>query len=143
MKHKYQIVSASIEHKINTDLYKDKLPTEDELIVEYGVSRNTIRKAIQILVQKGIIIPIQGSGLFIRKISVDGAINLETFRGLTQDFLKSEIISKLIEFEETISDDKISNAMKCPVGTPIYFVKRLRIVDGINWVIEYSYFNRN
>ncbi|NMB18685.1 MAG: GntR family transcriptional regulator, partial [Erysipelothrix sp.] len=62
MKHKYQIVSASIEHKINTDLYKDKLPTEDELIVEYGVSRNTIRKAIQILVQKGIIIPIQGSG---------------------------------------------------------------------------------
>lgn len=142
MKHKYQVVSSSIESKIREGVYQEKLPTEDELIVVYEVSRNTIRKAIEVLVSKGIVIPIQGSGLFIREISVDGAINLETFRGLTQDFPNSDIKTHVIEFEERNADEAISKELKCEVGAPIYYIKRLRVVDKIKWVIEYSYFNR-
>lgn len=142
LKHKYQVVSEEIESKIISNIYKDKLPTENQLIEEYKVSRNTIRKAIEILIFKGIIIPIQGSGWFIRKVSVDGAINLESFRGLTQDFKNSKIVSKVIEFKEMLADEKLSELMDCEVNTPLYFVKRSRILDGIDWVIEYSYFNR-
>ena len=142
MKHKYQIVSESIEERIHDHHYQDKLPTEDELIEEYEVSRNTIRKAIEVLVRKGIIMPIQGSGLFIREISVDGAINLETFRGLTVDFRGQAISSKLIDFKEIESDEKLSAIMKCELKTPLYYVKRVRIIDNVKWVIEYSYFNR-
>lgn len=143
MKHKYQIVSEEIEAKIINNTYQDKLPTESQLIKEYNVSRNTIRKAIEILIFKGIIIPIQGSGWFIRKISVDGAINLESFRGLTEDFKKRNIVSKIIEFKQIEADENLSELMDCELNTPLYFVKRLRIVDDIDWVIEYSYFNRN
>jgi len=33
--------------------------------------------------------------------------------------------------------------MRCELGTPIYFVERLRSVDGIPNVVEYSYYNKN
>lgn len=142
MQHKYQFVSQDIEDKIFNNVYEDKLPTEDELINGYDVSRNTIRKAIEVLVHKGIVIPIQGSGFFIRKISIDGAINLETFRGLTHDFKNSKIETHIIEFEEINADEDISEKLKCEVGSPLYYIKRLRIMDDVKWVVEYSYFNR-
>lgn len=142
MKHKYQVVCDSIEKKIQEGIYKDKLPTEDELIESYGLSRNTIRKAIEVLVRKGFVIPIQGSGFFIREISIDGAINLETFRGLTQDFNNATIITKVIHFEEQNASEAIAKELQCEVGAPIYHITRLRVVDNVKWVIEYSYFNR-
>ncbi len=142
MKHKYQIVWESIEEKIQSGVYQEKLPTEDSLIQEYDVSRNTIRKALEVLIQKGYIIPIQGSGFFIRRVSIDGAINLETFRGLSRDFKNSNIETHIIEFEEKTADEEIARGLKCEVGTPIYYICRLRIVDGMKWVIEYSYYNR-
>lgn len=142
MKHKYQIVWESIEEKIQSGFYQEKLPNEDSLIQEYDVSRNTIRKALEVLVQKGYIMPIQGSGFFIRRVSIDGAINLETFRGLSLDFKNSVIETHIIEFEEKTADEEIAAGLNCEVGTPIYYVCRLRIVDGMKWVVEYSYYNR-
>lgn len=142
MKHKYQIVSSEIEDKIFRKIYVGKLPTENQLIREYDVSRNTIRKAVNVLILKGVIIPIQGSGFFIREVSKDGAINLETFRGLTEDFKGQSIVSEIIEFKEINSDETISKIMKCDLNTPLYYLKRLRIVEGQRWVIEYSYYNR-
>ena len=46
---KYQEVVEDIIHKIENNEYTDKLPTEDQLIEQYQVSRNTIRNAIRTL----------------------------------------------------------------------------------------------
>ncbi len=46
---KYQEVVEDIIHKIEKNEYTDKLPTEDQLIEQYQVSRNTIRNAIRTL----------------------------------------------------------------------------------------------
>lgn len=41
-----------------------KIPTEDELITRFQVSRVTVRKALQVLVDDGVIYKVQGSGSF-------------------------------------------------------------------------------
>src|SRR5512136_809661 len=41
-----------------------KIPTEDELIEQFQISRNTVRQALAELVSEGIIYKIQGSGSF-------------------------------------------------------------------------------
>lgn len=46
---KYQEVVEDIIRKIENNEYTDKLPTEDQLIEQYQVSRNTIRNAIRTL----------------------------------------------------------------------------------------------
>lgn len=141
MAHKYQEISLTLENKIIDGLYDQKLPTEDELIQEYNVSRNTIRKAIDILVKKGYIIPIQGSGMFVRDTANTG-VNLENFQGLTSDFPHHDIGTKLLTFTTVQAPEDIAHAMKCPVGTELFYIVRLRTIDSIPWVIEYSYFNK-
>lgn len=42
-----------------------KIPTEDELALQYGMSRNTVRQAVQMLVNQGFLVKIQGSGTFV------------------------------------------------------------------------------
>jgi len=44
----------------------DRLPTEDMLVQELGVSRTTVRRAIDELLRMGLVIRRQGSGTFVR-----------------------------------------------------------------------------
>ncbi len=144
MEKKYIRVAKSIEKQIYEGDWKgtEKLPTEDKLISIYNVGRNTVRKAITILVRRGILMSIQGSGVFIRNVARDGYINLEDFYGLTQGFRLNSITSTLIKLEQTKANEHVSELLKCKVGTPIYYIERVRLLDGRPFVLEYSYFNK-
>ena len=48
---KYEMIVNDLQKRIMNEEFEEtrKLPTEEKLIEEYGVSRNTIRNAIKIL----------------------------------------------------------------------------------------------
>ncbi len=142
---KYKEIAKSIENAILSDKYKksDKLPTEEELMKEFSVSRNTIRKSISLLVDRGYVYQVQGSGIFIRERSKDGYITLGNMRGLTGDFPSKVITTKLLSLEQVKANEEISKKMRCDVGTDLYHVKRLRYLDGVNFAVEYSYYNKD
>ncbi|MBO1264560.1 GntR family transcriptional regulator [Proteiniclasticum sp. SCR006] len=144
MEVKYKIICDDMAQNIHNGMYlgSKKLPTEEELIEKYQVSRNTIRKAIDLLTRKGLVIPIQGSGVFIRNVACNGAINLEDFNGLTEGF-GNKVTTKVISFKLIEADEKLAHTMQCEVGTPIYFIERLRSVSNTPYVIEYSYYNKD
>ena len=142
---KYKLIVDEIEKDILDGKYNKigKLPTEEELVAHYGVSRTTVRKAISILSSKGYIYQVQGSGIFVRESILKGYISLETLKGLTRDFPNREIVNKVISIEVMHADEKLAHDMKCEVGTKIYYVKRLRIMDGKTFSMEYSYYNKD
>ena len=45
----------------------DKLPTEAELVADYGVSRIVVRQAVDILRNEGLVVSQRGSGTFVRE----------------------------------------------------------------------------
>ena len=141
---KYKLIVDEIEKDILDGKYNKigKLPTEEELVAHYGVSRTTVRKAISIS-SKVYIYQVQGSGIFVRESILKGYISLETLKGLTRDFPNREIVNKVISIEVMHADEKLAHDMKCEVGTKIYYVKRLRIMDGKTFSMEYSYYNKD
>lgn len=63
---KYQMVASALENDILKGNFQanEKLPTEEELMHRFQVSRNTIRRALKILADEGYVYQVQGSGLF-------------------------------------------------------------------------------
>lgn len=60
-------VADNIEQLIKNGTYKigDKLPTEPELVSQYGIGRNTLREAIQSLTNSGLLESRQGDGTYV------------------------------------------------------------------------------
>lgn len=141
---KYKQVAAQIETDIMNHVYQHtkKLLTEDEYATKYDVSRNTVRKAIEILVNKGYVYQVQGSGVFVRDHYMSDYINLEKLQGLTSDFSGRKVETRVLHFEQTTANEEVAERMRCPIGTPIYAVKRLRLVDDHPFSVEESFFRK-
>ncbi len=92
---------------------RKKLPTEEALMNRFEVSRNTIRKVISQLVNRGYIFQVQGSGMFLRETSVTDYINLGSLRGLTKNLVSQNIETKVLESEVIDADEEIAKRMQC------------------------------
>jgi len=141
---KYKQVASQIETDIMNHVYQhtNKLLTEDEYATKYSVSRNTARKAIEILVNKGYVYQVQGSGVFVRDHYMSDYVNLEKLQGLTSDFSGRKVETRVLHFELTTANEEVAERMKCEVGAEVYSVKRLRLVDDHPFSIEDSYFRK-
>ncbi|MFE2466262.1 GntR family transcriptional regulator [Streptomyces mirabilis] len=65
----YQQIADDIRQRIFDGVYQagDKLPTEADLMAEYGVSRIVVRNAVQALVSEGLVTTQRGKGMFVRE----------------------------------------------------------------------------
>ncbi len=69
----YTRVSSIIQNKILSSQYEpgDKIPTEDELVEYFGVSKITIRNALALLEADGLIYRTRGKGTFVAPVIPD------------------------------------------------------------------------
>lgn len=72
-----EIIVKQIEEAILDKKYLpgSKLPTETQLGKQFGVSRTSVREAIQILSARGLVTVEKGRGIFVNKISSDSVID--------------------------------------------------------------------
>lgn len=73
-----------------------KLPNQRKLAKKYHVSRYTIQTALKILQEMGVVVPIQGSGIFIAE---DLEKNPLIFNSVTQTPYE-RISSKMLELKK-------------------------------------------
>ena len=132
MQTKYEIVVNILEKEMLEGKYEDtrKLPTEEELMKRLEVSKNTIRKAIDVLVSKGYIYRVQGSGIFLREFSKLGCVDMKEMNGLTKTYPSDKLESKVLKFSLIDADEELASKMKCEFNTKVYYVKRVRYLNG-------------
>ena len=65
---KYQRMAADLRQRIGAGEWKDgeALPVESELEIHYGVARNTVRLAVDMLVNEGLVVRLQGKGTYLK-----------------------------------------------------------------------------
>lgn len=65
----YQQIAAILRARIvSGDLAPDRpLPSESTLMQEYGVARETARKAVRVLVSEGLVYVVQGRGSYVTR----------------------------------------------------------------------------
>jgi GntR family transcriptional regulator len=63
----YQQLAAILRDQIGTGQITDKLPSESYLQQQHGVARGTVRRAIEILTEEGLVYTIGARGTFVTR----------------------------------------------------------------------------
>ena len=111
-------------------LVKDeRISSERELCESYGVSRSSVRKAIQELEKDNYVYVQHGTGTFVAPKQYKQ--KLLSFYSFTEEIEKigKEPWSKVISFEKVLCDERTAHKMKIDIGDSIYRFTRLRYAD--------------
>lgn len=141
---KYETISIALKKRIENKEFEEtkKLPTGEQLMKEYGASKNTIMSAINLLINDGMLFAIHGSGFYIRKPN-KGTIKLNNTIGFSAEHPGKNLKRDILHFQLTKCDTNLAEHLECKVGTPVYAIKRLMYIDGIPFAIEYTYYNKD
>ncbi|MFP4268438.1 MAG: GntR family transcriptional regulator [Spirochaetaceae bacterium] len=121
-----------IKRKIEEGEYQpgDLIPTEKELQELYGISRITVRNAINGLVLEDLLVKRQGYGTVVAsKRMVEDFSKLSSFTEKMRS-QGAEVTSKVLEVARMQAPSRIAEHMRIETGDPVIEVKRLRFVDG-------------
>ena len=145
---KYEKIAFDIKEDILSEKYKpnEQLPFEKELCEKYNVSKMTVKKALDLLVNDGLIIKRRGSGTFVKYITekeIQRIIEKKQFSGLTTTSIGHKVTSKVLEFKIINATKEIADILKIEEDEFIYFVHRVRYVDDKAVVIEKTYIPLN
>ncbi|WP_066890207.1 GntR family transcriptional regulator [Clostridium nigeriense] len=124
----YQIYTDILE-KIKNKEYKvnDKLPSEKELQDMYGVSRITVRRAMEDLQREGYAAKYRGIGTVVCKPKKN--FNLRMLSSFSEDNEKygEKASSILVKFQELIADQRISDLLNLNSSEKIFYIERIRL----------------
>lgn len=114
----------------------DKMPTEEEICSLFNISRITVRRALDGLMQNGYIYKQQGKGSFVTTKKTD--FQLDHLKGFTEEMrmLGKEATNQIITLTIITPSEKVAEILKIDVSQKIYHLVRLRCVDGCPIAIE-------
>ncbi len=140
---KYLEIAKILTRKILNGDYEgiNKLPSESELTNEFATSKMTIRKALQLLIDSGIIFSIPKSGYYIN--SNDDIKKFNALTGNSFSFLNKgqKIKSNVIGFNVVKASDKFKKIFNNTRLDFLYEIKRIRYQDTKLKSLETIYLN--
>lgn len=134
----YRQIASDIKSHIAAGRYQqgEPLPTEAGLREEFSVSRVTIRQAIKLLADEGILESIQGSGTYVRRKKVAYDIYRMTSMDEKLEHMDVSTHSEVLTFEVTQPSEEIASALNLTTEDRIYYVKRIRFIDDSPVTLE-------
>ncbi|ERH21211.1 putative trehalose operon repressor [Actinomyces johnsonii F0542] len=142
---KYDQIFQTLHERIESGTYRflELLPSENALAEEFGCTRNTVRKALALLVTQGYVQTMQGRGIQVisrsRATSTFLVGGIESLREAAERN-RISLSTHMISLEEGVVDAETAEASGMAEGAEIICVKRLRVLDNVPLIVDTSYF---
>ena len=143
---KYKQLFKQLERDILGEKYQlgDFLPSEHQLMEIYQVSRDTVRKALALLQEEGLIEKVRGQGSkVVKQEQLDFPVsNLTSYQELVaQHQLQSK--TNVISLDKITVDKKLSKTIGFPEYRLVWRIVRQRVVDNIASVLDIDYLDKS
>ncbi|MCX6551611.1 MAG: GntR family transcriptional regulator, partial [Acidobacteria bacterium] len=123
----YQLANLLTEKIMSRELHTgDRLPTEVELVEQYGISRITVRQALRVLEQEGLIRREVGRGTFVTDYRpFTGALKVE---GSLEDVISlGQNPVRVLDVRTVKAEPDDAEKLGIPVGSPLVRATRIRM----------------
>lgn len=117
----------------------DQIPSENELISQYRVSRNTVRLAIESLIKDGLVYRVHGKGTFVAPERMRyGLLKLTSF---TEEMQRRGIKpgSRILNVAAEVPPTKVASRLRLPPGALAVVIERLRLANDEPLGLQISY----
>jgi GntR family transcriptional regulator len=119
-----------------------QLPSEDGLVARFNVSRTTIRKAVQNLVERGLVEVRRGKGTFVSQPKITQ--ELTELTGFVEDMqaLGRTPTARLLDKRVLAADETVADHLALAPGTLVVRLLRVRLADGVAISLDETYLPR-
>ena len=116
-----------------------RLPSERELSLKLSVQRETVRQALAVLDNEGLITRRHGSGTYIAepKIERDAGRLFPFTRAMQRKGYRPG--ATVIQMEKILCSPAIAHELDLPVSAIVYFIQRVRTINQEPVVLENAY----
>lgn len=129
-------IAAAIAEMTNGMSPGTAIPSERDLATRFGVSRMTLRNAIDDLVRDGYLVRRQGAGTYVARPKVAKQIHLTSF---TEDMRSRGLVAstRVLSVVRKRAGAKIGARLNLSPSEVVVTVGRLRLADGEPMAIEW------
>lgn len=142
---KQKMISNYLLEQIKNNTLKpgDQIPTEAQLCIDFNVSRMTVNKAIQTLVDNQYIYRVSGRGSFVNRLRVMKDINTKGVMSFSEDIRNIGMVpgSQLLSYKVIKANEApdIMKKLKLHEEEYIHAFVRLRTADDMKFALAYTY----
>ena len=142
---KYTAIYNDLKQKIEEGLYAPQsvLPSENILTTRYGVSRNTVRRAISKLADESYVQSIHGKGVIViyRKAEAN-VFSFDVIESMKEAAARNnrEYHTKVIHFTTFTVDEYLARKTGFAIGEEVYYIQRVRYFDDVAMILDNNWF---
>jgi GntR family transcriptional regulator len=113
----------------------DAIPPERQLSADLGVSRLTLRAALEDLAREGYLVRRRGAGTFVSEPKITQELTMTSF---TDDMRRRGMrpSSRTLELRVGPAGARLGRLLHVSPSEPVVFARRLRLADGESMAIE-------
>src|SRR5436305_10152954 len=111
------------------------IPSERQLSVDLGVSRLTVRAALDTLAREGHLVRRRGSGTYVQQPKIAQELTMTSF---SEDMRRRGMVpgSRTVSLSRELAGARLGRSLQVSPGEKILVIKRLRLADGETMAIE-------
>ncbi|MBO0481086.1 GntR family transcriptional regulator [Candidatus Enterococcus courvalinii] len=138
---KYMEIYLDVKRKIMDDRYQvgAKLPTGDQLAEEYGTSKLTVKKGIDLLVSEGVLRTRSGFGTEVLRKPIDNSKVFGPNEGLLSTVGEEHVDSEIHTFSIELPSKEVAEMLQISEKDYIYNIIRSRFIDHQPYSIEQTF----
>ncbi|MEU0810595.1 GntR family transcriptional regulator [Streptomyces sp. NPDC005970] len=139
-----QLVDALEQRLANGDIPQgQRLPSENDLCKEFGLSRATVRQALQVMESQGLVTKIANRGVFAtRPPAADEGWTIQQPEGFLENALSHQnnsVTTSVLSHGPAILPDFACHALEVAENTAGYELVRLRTLNGVAALYSINY----
>ena len=129
---RWRQIAESLRQEIGDSCFADgRLPPEAELASRFGVNRHTIRHAIGVLAEQGLVRVEQGRGTFVASGQIDYLLGRRTRFSANLQREGREPSHQLIGTSQKQADAATAQELGLATGAPLIEIETLGRADGV------------